>query len=47
MHLMTFDPEFDFMWGHPTGQQDKISSEMFADIDKPTCPLCHKNAHKS
>ena len=26
MHLMTFDPDYDFIWGHPTGQPDEISS---------------------
>ena len=47
MHLMTFDSDFDLKWGHPNGQQGKISSELFADIDKPSCPLCRKSAHKS
>ena len=42
----TFDPDFDLIWGHPTGQQ-KISSGMFADIDKPSCSSCRKSVHKS
>ena len=45
--MITFDPEFDLLWGHPTGQQGKISTEMFANIDKPSDPLCRKGAHKS
>ena len=47
MHLMTFDPDFDVIWGHLTGQLDEISSRMFADVDKPSCTLFRKSAHKS
>ena len=47
MHLINFDPDFDLIWGHPIGQQGKISSGMFADIDKLSCPWCRKSAHKS
>ena len=42
MHLMTFDPYFDLICGHPTWQQGKISSGMFADISNPGCLLFHK-----
>ena len=47
MHLMTFDADFDLHWGHQTWKQGKISSGMFADIEKPSCPLFRKSAHKS
>ena len=47
MHQMTSDTDFGLIWGHPSGQQGKISSGMVADIDKPSCPLCRKSAHKS
>ena len=47
MHLMTFDPDFDLEGSHPTRLQGKISSGMFVDIVKPSCPLCCKSAHKS
>ena len=47
MHLMTFDPDFDLMRGHPTGQPDEISLGMFADVDKPSCALFRKCSHKS
>ena len=47
MHLMTFNPDWDLIWGFPFGQQSKISSGMFADIDKPCCTLCRKSAHTS
>ena len=47
MHLMTFDPEYDLIRGRPTGQPDEIRSGMFADVDKPSCALFRKSAHKS
>ena len=47
MHLITFDPDFNLIWRHPTWQQGKISSEMFADINNPSCLLFHKHACKS
>ena len=34
MHLMTFDADFDLHWGQQTWQQGKISSGLFADIEK-------------
>ena len=45
MHLMTFDPDCDLILGFPFGQQGKISSGVFADIDKPSGTLCRKSAH--
>ena len=33
MQLMTFDPDLNLIWGHPTEQPGKISSGMFADVD--------------
>ena len=47
MHLMTFGPDFDLIWGHPTWQQGEISSAMFIDINNPSCLLFHKHARKS
>ena len=47
MHLMTFDPYCDLIWGFPFGQQGKISSGVFAFIDKPSGTLCPKSAHTS
>ena len=47
MHLMTINPDRDLIWGSPFGQQDKISSGMVADIDKPSETLCRKSAHAS
>ena len=47
MHLMTFDPNSDLIWGLFVGQQGKISSGVFADIDKTTGTLCRKRAHTS
>ena len=47
MHLMTFDPHSDLIWGLSVGQQGKISSGGFADIDKHTGTLCPKSAHTS
>ena len=38
MHLMTFDVDCSLNWGHQTSQQGKISSGIFAAIDKPSCP---------
>ena len=47
MHLMTFDPFCDLIWGFPFGQQGKTSSGVFAYIDKPSGTLCPKSAHTS
>ena len=47
MHLMTFDPNCDLILGFPFGQQGKISSGVFAYIDKPSGTLCPKSAHTS
>ena len=47
MHLMTFDPNCDFILGFPFGQQGKISPGVFAYIDKPSGTLCPKSAHTS
>ena len=44
---MTFGPDFELIWGHPTGQPDEISSGKFADVDKPKCTLFRKNVRKS
>ena len=44
---MTFDPNSDLIWGLSVGQQGKISSGVFADIDKTTGTLCLKSAHTS
>ena len=47
MHLMTFNPDHDLIWGFQFGQQGKISSGMVADIDKPSGTLYRKNAYAS
>ena len=47
MHLMTFDPFCDLIWGFPFGQQGKICSGVVAYIDKPSGTLCPKSAHTS
>ena len=47
MHLITFNPDCDLIWGFPFGQQGKVSSGMFADIDKPSGTLCRKSAYTS
>ena len=47
MHLMTFDPTCDLIWGFPFGQLGKISSGLFAYIYKPNGTLCPKRAHTS
>ena len=44
---MTFDPNSDLIWGLSVGQQGKIISGVFADIDKTTGTLCPKSAHTS
>ena len=46
-HLMTFDPNCDLILGFPFGQQGKISSGVFAYIDKPHGTLSPKSAHTS
>ena len=47
MHLMTFHPNSDLIWGLSVGQQGKIISGVFADIDKTTGTLCPESAHTS
>ena len=47
MHLVTFDPYCDHIWGFPFGQQGKISLGVFAYIDKPSGTLCPKSARTS
>ena len=49
MHLITLNltPYCDLIWGFPCGQQGKISSGVFAYIDRPTGTLCPKSAHTS
>ena len=47
MRLMTFEPNSYLIWGLSIGQQGKISSGVFADIDKTTGTLCPKSAHTS
>ena len=44
---MTFDPNSDLIWGLSVGQQGKISSAVFTDIDKTTGTLCPESAHTS
>ena len=44
---MTFDSYCDLIRGFPFGQQGKISSGVFAYIDKPSGTLCPKSAHAS
>ena len=44
---MTFDPNSDLIWALSVGQQGKISSGVFADIDKTTGTLCPESAHTS
>ena len=47
MHMMIFDPDCNLIWGLQTRQTDEISSGMFTDVDKPSCTLFRKSAHKS
>ena len=48
MHQMTFDPNCDdLIWCFPFQQQGKISSVVFAYIDKPSGTVCPKSAYTS
>ena len=38
-------PYCDLIWSFPFGQQGKVSSGVFAYIDKPGGTLCPKSAH--
>ena len=47
MYLLTFDPDFNRIWGHSAWQQSKINETLISDMAEPSCLSCRKSVHKS